>query len=113
MLRLVVLCYLLAFCLCFSFNLKLNANSTLTNVSSHFTSCIKIKQQAPHLNLNCDDLKSNQNELYFKNNNNRFNASNDNFVQNISTQVFIESSKRITKKDEEKLYLLLKQLKED
>ena len=113
MLRLVVLCYLLAFCLCFSFNLKLNANSTLTNVSSHFASCIKIKQQAPHLNLNCDDLISNQNELYVKSSNNRFNASNDNFVQNISTQVFIESSKRITKKDEEKLYLLLKQLKED
>ena len=58
-------------------------------------------------------IKSNQNELYFKNNNKRFNVSNDNFVQNISTQVFIESSKRITKKDEEKLYLLLKQLKED
>ena len=72
-------------------------------------SCLKLKKQAPYLNLNCGNLL----ESSLEENGNDFKVENGSQIYQLSLDELKANTRKIEKKEEEKLFAMLKLLKKN
>ena len=72
-------------------------------------SCLKLKKQAPYLNLNCGNLL----ESPLEENGNDFKVENGSQIYQLSLDELKANTRKIEKKEEEKLFAMLKLLKKN
>ena len=72
-------------------------------------SCLKLKKQAPYLNLNCANLL----ESPLEENGNDFKVENGSQIYQLSLDELKANTRKIEKKEEEKLFAMLKLLKKN
>ena len=84
---------------------------SLSERQESLISCLKLKKQAPYLNLNCGNLLDNS---AMQMENQKIEQEKDELIKNVkpfSLDELKANTKKIEKKEEEKLFALIKNLK--
>lgn len=74
--------------------------------TNSLNACMKLRRQAPYLNLNCEGLLESQSEQ-------KSETREEKVIKTFSVDTLKASTKKIEKRDEEKLKEMIKSLKEN
>lgn len=89
----------------------ISSRLSLSERQESLISCLKLKKQAPYLNLNCGNILDNS---AMQMENSKIEQEKDEFIKNVkpfSLDELKANTKKIEKKEEEKLFALIKNLK--